>query len=276
MRILVCIKQVPDTAEIKTDPERGTLIREGVKSIMNPYDGYALEAAARIKDSDPDTEITALSMGPASAEAVLREALSVAADRAVLLTDAAFAGSDTLATGYILSKAVKKLEEENGPFDLVFCGRQAVDGDTAQVGPQLAVRLGVPYITCALTAGTADGTLVVKKQTEDGTELLEADLPALVTFTKPAWEMRHPSLKRKLAAKKAEITVLKAEDLPGFDGSKAGLGGSPTRVRRTYVPLREKGGIIIKKDSAKEAAEELFRMMKDRGIIGIKERADGI
>ena len=153
MNILVCIKQVPDTNEIKIDPETNTLVRDGVPSIINPFDGYAIEAAARIKDKNPDTRIVVLSMGPQQAEAALREALAIAADKAYLVSDRAFGGSDTLATSYILSCAIAKVEELEGvKFDAVFCGKQAIDGDTAQVGPELAELLDYPQVTYALEA----------------------------------------------------------------------------------------------------------------------------
>ncbi|MBQ4458887.1 MAG: electron transfer flavoprotein subunit beta/FixA family protein, partial [Clostridia bacterium] len=164
MNILLCVKQVPDTADIRIDPEKNVLIRKGVPSILNPFDSYALEAAARIKDKDPATKIVALSMGPPQAEAVLRECLAIAADRAYLISGRAFGGSDTLATSYILSEAIKLVSEKEGPFDAVFCGKQAIDGDTAQVGPELAEHLNLPQITYGLTCEkTDDGLKVVKE-----------------------------------------------------------------------------------------------------------------
>ncbi len=141
MNMLVCVKQVPDTTEIKIDPVNNTLIREGVPSIVNPFDGYALEAAARIKDKDPDAKIVVLSMGPEQAKAALKECLAIAADKAYLVSGRAFGGSDTLATSYIISEAIKKVEEKEGKFDVIFCGKQAIDGDTAQVGPEIAEHL---------------------------------------------------------------------------------------------------------------------------------------
>ena len=167
MKMLVCIKQVPDTTEIKINPETNTLIRDGVESILNPFDGYALEAAARIKDANPDAELVALSMGPPQAVAVLKEAISIAADGAYLVSGRKFGGSDTLATSYIISEAIKRIEETEGKFDIIFCGKQAIDGDTAQVGPEIAEHLGYPQVTYGLEA-ELDGDLVkVKKETED-------------------------------------------------------------------------------------------------------------
>ena len=206
MNILVCMKQVPDTTEIKIDPVTNTLVRDGVPSIINPFDGYALEAAARIKDKDPDTHIVVLSMGPKQAEAALREALAIAADKAYLVTDRMFGGSDTLATSYILYNAISKVEELEGvKFDAIFCGKQAIDGDTAQVGPELAELLNYPQVTYALEATNADGTLHILKEGEDGNYLIGVKTPCLITFTKPSFDPRFPTIKRKMAARKAVI-----------------------------------------------------------------------
>lgn len=262
MNILVCIKQVPDTTEIKIDPMKNTLIRDGVPSILNPFDGYALEAAARIKDAAPDTRITVLSMGPEQAKGALRECLAMAADSAYLLSDPLFGGSDTLATSYILSEAIKAVAAREGAFDAIFCGKQAIDGDTAQVGPEIAEHLGLPQVTCALEA-TLEGTLLkVKKETEFGAELLGVRMPCLVTFTKPAWDPRYASIKRKMAAKRAEIPTLTAADLPSLLLSRSGLKGSPTKVKKTFVPQRRSRGIIISEATAEASAEKLLTLLR--------------
>ena len=170
MNMLVCVKQVPDTTEIKIDPVKNTLIREGVPSIVNPFDGYALEAAARIKDKDPSAKIVVLSMGPEQAKAALKECLAIAADKAYLVSDRAFGGSDTLATSYIISETIKKVEELEGKFDVIFCGKQAIDGDTAQVGPEIAEHLGLPQITYGLEAEVDGDAIKVKKEVEEGVD----------------------------------------------------------------------------------------------------------
>ena len=205
MNIVVCVKQVPDTTEIKIDPVKNTLIREGVPSIVNPFDGYALEAAARIKDKNPDTKIVVVSMGPEQAKNALKECLAIAADKAYLVTDRAFGGSDTLATSYILMNAIKKIEELEGKFDMIFCGKQAIDGDTAQVGPEMAEHLDYPQVTYGLEAEVDGNTVKVKKETEDGAEIIGVEMPCVVTFTKPSWDPRFPTLKRTMAASRAEI-----------------------------------------------------------------------
>ena len=205
MNILVCVKQVPDTTEIKINPETNTLIRDGVPSIVNTFDAFALEAAARIKDKDPETKIVVVSMGPEQAKNALKECLAIAADKAYLVSDRVFGGSDTLATSYILSNAVGKLEELEGKFDAIFCGKQAIDGDTAQVGPELAEHLGLPQVTYALEAEAADGKLKVLKEGQDGNMIIGVQTPCVVTFTKPAWDPRYPTIKRKMAANRAQI-----------------------------------------------------------------------
>lgn len=267
MNILVCVKQVPDTTEIKIDPVKNTLIREGVPSIVNPFDGYALEAAARIKDKDPSTKIVVLSMGPEQAKAALKECLAIAADKAYLVSDRAFGGSDTLATSYILSETVKKVEELEGKFDAIFCGKQAIDGDTAQVGPEMAEHLGYPQVTYALEAEAGDGMLKVKKELEKGAEIIGVQTPCVVTFTKPAWDPRFPTIKRKLAANRADIPTLTAADLPTIDLARAGLRGSPTKVKKTFVPQKKQGGMKIKEEDNAASARKLFAALSDAGVM---------
>ena len=267
MNILVCIKQVPDTTEIKIDPTTNTLIREGVPSIVNTFDTYALETAVRLKDADPETRIVVATMGPEQAKTALKSCLSVGADKAYLVSDRAFGGSDTLATSYVLSCVVKELETREGaPFDLIFCGKQAIDGDTAQVGPELAEHLNVPQITCALEVTTEGGKIRARRETEDGYEVLEAPLPAVVTVTKTAYEPRYASVKTKMAANRAEIPTLTAADF-AIDVDRAGLKGSPTKVRKSFVPERKKGGVKLQEETGVLAAEKLTALLSDAGVI---------
>ncbi len=268
MNILVCMKQVPDTTEIKIDPETNTLIRQGVPSIVNPFDGYALEAAARIKDADPDTKIYVVTMGPEQAKDALRECLAIAADKAFLVSDRVFGGSDTLATSYIVSESIKKIEELEGfKFDAIFCGKQAIDGDTAQVGPEIAEHLDYPQVTYGLEAEVDGDMIKVKKELEDGVEIVGVKTPCLVTFTKPAWDPRYPSIKRKMAARKAEIATLTHEELPGIDLANAGLKGSPTKVKKTFVPQRKTGGMIIAEETVEDSARKLYQLLSDATLI---------
>ncbi|MEG0962061.1 MAG: electron transfer flavoprotein subunit beta/FixA family protein [Lachnospiraceae bacterium] len=267
MNILVCIKQVPDTTEIKIDPVKNTLIREGVPSIVNPFDGYALEAAARVKDIHPDAKIVTLSMGPEQAKVALKECLAIAADKAYLVSDRAFGGSDTLATSYILSVTIKKLEELEGKFDLIFCGKQAIDGDTAQVGPEIAEHLNYPQITYGLEAEVDGDTVKIRKEVEEGIEIIAAKMPCVVTFTKPSWDPRYPSIKRKMSANRAEIPTLTSADLPDIILTSAGLKGSPTKVKKTFVPQKKTGGIKINEESAVDSTHKLFQLLSDASII---------
>ncbi len=231
MKIIVCIKQVPDAKDVRLDPKTNTLAREGVQSIMNPYDQHALEEAVRIKESQGG-EVTVLSMGPPQAEEVLRQAISCGADKAVLVSDRAFAGADTWATSYTLAKAVQKI----GDFDLILCGKQAIDGDTAQVGPGLAVQLGIPYLTCIQKIREIqENELVMERMMDDGYDVVAVSSPVLLTVVKDLNEPRVPSLKGKMKSKKASIEVLSAEDI-GADPARIGLGGSPTQVVDVFPP----------------------------------------
>jgi electron transfer flavoprotein alpha/beta subunit len=267
MNILVCVKQVPDTTEIKIDPVKNTLIRDGVPSIVNPFDGYALEAAARIKDKNPDTKIVVVCMGPEQAKAALKECLAIAADQAYLVSGREFGGSDTLATSYILSETIKELEKREGKFDAIFCGKQAIDGDTAQVGPEIAEHLGLPQVTYGLEAEVEGDLVKVRKECEDGIEIIGAKMPCVVTFTKPSFDPRYPTIKRKMAANRANIPTLAPADLETIDLTRCGLGGSPTKVKKTFVPQKKKGGMKIKEEDNEASAKKLFQVLSDAAVL---------
>jgi len=231
MNIIVCIKQVPETQEVRLDPVTHTLKREGVKSIINPFDLYALEEGLRVREARGG-RVTVLTMGPPQAESALREALTYGADQAVLLSDKAFAGADTWATSLTLARGIAKL----GGADLVFCGKQAIDGDTAQVGPEVATFLDIPYVSWARRLEfAADGLLRVERLLDHGYDLLEVDLPALITVVKEINEPRVPSFKAKLKAKSAPIPVYGAADLD-LDPATVGLTGSYTQVVKVFPP----------------------------------------
>lgn len=262
MDILVCVKQVPDTTEIKINYETNTLIREGVPSIVNPFDAYALEVAVRLKEKHGGT-VTVLSMGPDQAKAALKECLSVGADKAYLLSDRAFGGSDTLATSYILASAIHSL----GKFDLIMCGKQAIDGDTAQVGPEIAEHLDITQVTYALDADvTEDGKVIVKKETETGYEMVETQIPALLTVVKTEFEPRMASVKAKIAANRKPIDVITSQDIT-IDLSRAGLKGSPTKVKKTYTPPMKGDSVVIKEETAKESVDKLISILDEKSII---------
>ena len=267
MNILVCVKQVPDTTEIKIDPVKHTLIRDGVPSIVNPYDTYALENAARLKDKDKDTKIVVLSMGPEQAKAALKECLAIAADKAYLVTDRAFGGSDTLATSYILSNAIRYVESIEGKFDAIFCGKQAIDGDTAQVGPEIAEHLGYPQVTYALEVEAADNTLNVIQQGPENKQVINVDLPCVVTFTQPSFEVRYPTIRRKMAANRAQIPNVTAAELEGIALERCGLKGSPTHVKSTFVPVHESNLVLIKEETLEDSAKKLANVLSDAHII---------
>lgn len=266
MNILVCIKQVPDTAEIKIDPVSHTMIRAGVPSIVNPYDRFALELAARIKDEVPGTTITVLSMGPDQTREALKTCLAVGADSAYLISDRAFAGSDTLATSYALSAAIKSISQKSQPFDLVFCGKQSIDGETAQVGPELAEHLDLPQVTCALDVVLHKDAVRVKRETDKGFEILEVQTPAVITVAKTVIEPRFPTIKSKLAAMRAAIHVMTSGDLP-IDRTQIGLAGSPTLVKETFTPQLNKQGVIVREDTNEKSARKLAALLCDAGLI---------
>jgi electron transfer flavoprotein beta subunit len=231
MDIIVCIKQVPETTDVRIDEETNTLIREGVPSIVNPFDAYAIEEAVKIKERCGG-KVTAISMGPPQAKEALKETIALGVDEAVLLSDRAFAGSDTLATAYTLSKGIEKL----GSYDLIICGKQASDGDTAQVGPGIAERLNIPFVAFVRKIESIEADVIkVERLMEDGYEVIEMPLPALLTVVKEINVPRLPSLKGMMRSKKAEIPVLTADGLEG-DENKLGLNGSPTEVIRIFTP----------------------------------------
>jgi len=263
MKAVVLIKQVPDTTDVRIDRETNTLIREGVPSIINPFDMYAIEEGLRIVEAAGDGSVTVMSMGPPQVEDALREALSLGVDDAVLLSDRAFAGSDTWSTSYTLAAGIRKLDD----YDIVLCGKQAIDGDTAQVGPGVAQFLGVPQVTYARNIVVEDGAATVERMLEDGYDVVRVPLPAVVTVVKDINEPRLPSLKGKMKAKKAEITVWSSDDLT-VDEGELGLDGSPTRVVRVFAPEEREGGTIFEgevADTVEQLTAELVPFLKGEG-----------
>jgi len=260
MNIIVCIKQVPETTEVRINPETNTLIREGVKSIINPFDMYAIEEAVRLKERFGG-KITAVTMGPPQAEAALKEAISMGVDEGVLVCDRAFAGSDTWATSYTLAGAIKKL----GEFDLVLCGKQASDGDTAQVGPGISAHLNIPQVTYVKKIEEIkDKNMRVERMLEEGFEIIETPLPALLTVVKEINEPRIPSLKGMMRAKSAKISVWGQKDL-NLDPQNIGLCGSPTQVVKIFTPPQRTGGQILQGETH-EIAAKLVDLIKNEVI----------
>jgi len=256
MNIIVCIKQVPETTEVRINPETNTLIREGVKSIINPFDMYAIEEAALLKERFGG-KVTVITMGPPQAEAALREAISMGADEGILVCDRAFAGSDTWATSYTLSGAIKKI----GAFDLIICGKQASDGDTAQVGPGISAHLDIPQVTYVKKVEEAkEKSMRVERMMEEGFEIIETPLPAVITVVKEINEPRIPSLKGMMRAKSAKITTWGQKDLE-LDPQNIGLCGSPTQVVKIFTPPQRTGGQMLTGEPA-EVAEQLVGLIK--------------
>ncbi|MDD5449602.1 MAG: electron transfer flavoprotein subunit beta/FixA family protein [Candidatus Omnitrophica bacterium] len=255
MKIIVCIKQVPNSADVKIDPKTNTLIREGVESVINPFDTYAIEEAVRLKERFAGT-ITIITMGPPQAEAALREALSLGCDEAILISDRAFAGSDTWATSYTLSSAIKKI----GSYDLILCGKQASDGDTAQVGPGVATHLDIPQVTYVKKIEEINGEKArVERLVEDGYEIVEVSLPCLFTVVKEINVPRLPSLKGKIKAKAAKVAVWNAASLE-CDPKRLGLEGSPTKVMKIFNPPPRKGAVKITGEP-EEAVDKLIELL---------------
>lgn len=264
MNIYVCVKQVPNTNEVKIDPVKNTLIRDNVESILNHDDANALEEALRLKE-EWGAHVTVLTMGPPQAEEVLRECLAMGADQAVLITDRAFGGSDTWATSNILASAISKLSEER-PADIIFAGRQAIDGDTAQVGPQIAEKLGIPQATYVQKADIyEDNILHVQRQLEDGYELLELKMPVLLTAIKELNSPRYMTVTGIYSAYEKKIEILGFHDLD-VDERQIGLKASPTRVMRSFVPEPKSRGMIFKGE-IKSQVLQLAHELKEKHII---------
>lgn len=267
MNICVCVKQVPDTAEIRIDPDTNTLIRNGVPSVVNPFDLYALETAFQLKE-EKSGKIWIISMGPVQAEKAVRTCLEMGADEGVLISGRAFGGSDTFSTSYVLSVGIRTLEKmENIKFDLVLCGRQAIDGDTAQVGPELAEHLGISQITMAQKIFWDQEKLVVKRGAREGYELMTTELPALITVLKSEIPPRCPTVKTKMAARKKTIVVLDETKMEKIILEYCGLKGSPTRVISTYVPIIKKKGYLIENKESRDAVEELVTILRKDGVL---------
>jgi len=261
VKIVVCVKQVPATNDAKIDPVTKRIIREGIKSIMNPFDLYALEEGVRLKE-EFGGEVIALSMGPPKAEAVLREALSAGADHAILLSDKAFGGSDTWATSYALAKAIEKI----GDVDLVICGKQAIDGDTAQVGPGIAAHLNWMQAACVMSVDVKGSGIIVKRMHEEGHDICQLSLPAVITVVKDINTPRVPTLRGRLAALKYQLPVWTPADI-GADPEKLGLNGSPTRVVKTQPPDPRQNNTIRIEGTPRECARSLVHELRLRSLI---------
>ncbi len=262
MKIIVCIKQVPEITEVKIDPETHTLVREGVPSVLNPFDEFAVEEALRIREKHGG-EVTVMTMGPPQAREALVKCLAMGADKGVLLTDRAFAGADTWATAYTLALAIRKME-----YDIIFCGKQAIDGDTAQVGPELAENLGIPQITFVKKVEIDEKTrkITAHRETEEGYAVLECRLPALLTAIKGLNEPRLPTLMGIMNANKKEIKSVTAADL-NVAPEQLGLKGSFTEVVDIFAPEPRGKGIVITESDPSNAAKKIVDFLKAKAIV---------
>ena len=261
MNIIVCLKQVPGTTQVKIDPQTSTLVRQGIKNITNPFDAYALEEGVRLRERYGG-RVTAITMGPPQAEEVLREAISTGADEAILLSDSAFAGADTLATACTLAQAINKI----GEYDLVICGRQTIDGDTGQVGPELAEMLKIPGATYVSQIEEIEkGRMRLKRMVEDGHEVIEVLLPAVITVVKEINVPRLPSLRGLAKAKSAVIPTWTAQEL-GIDQNMTGLAGSATQVIKVFFPQRAGSGEILE-GSLESQVASLIDKLREAKLI---------
>lgn len=265
LKIIVCAKQVPDTNEIKIDPVKNTLIREGVPSILNHDDANALEEALKIKDMYPDTHITVITMGPPQAKDMLIECMAMGADEGILASDRALGGSDTWATSNALSAVIEKI----GEYDIIFAGRQAIDGDTAQVGPQIAEKLNIPQVTYVsefeMDKNMKD--ITVKRALEDGYEVIKIQTPCMLTAIKELNNPRYMTVGGIFEACKKEIPTWGAKDLGVDPVKEVGLDASPTNVFRSFTPAPKGKGIMIEADSNQEAAQKLLINLKAKHVI---------
>ncbi len=261
MNIIVLVKQVPDTSEVKINRETNTLIRDGVPSIINPFDMFAIEEALRLREQHGG-KVTAVTMGPPQAADALKEAVAMGVDDVVLFSDRAFAGADTWATSYTLAQGIKKI----GSYDLVIAGKQAIDGDTAQVGPETADMLGIPFIAyIKKIEAIADGKMTVERMMDDGYDVVESSLPALITVVKEINQPRLPSLKGKMKAKSLKVATLTAKDI-GADENMLGLKGSPTKVVRIFPPA-PRGQREILSGTIEQQVEQVVKKLKEQSLI---------
>lgn len=261
MNIVVCIKQVPGTTQVKINPETGTLIRDGVEAVVNPFDEYAIEEALRIKERVGGT-VKIVTMGPPQAESILRGAISMGADEGYLVSGREFAGSDTWATSYTISNAIKTL----GKVDLIICGKQAIDGDTAQVGPGISEMLDIPYVAWVRKVeDVSEKSIKVQRMMEEGYDVVEMPLPGLITVVKEINTPRMASLKGKMKAKTAQIHVINVGSMT-VDASRLGLKGSPTQVFRSFVPERKSGGEKISGEVS-VLVSKIHSTIQDLGVV---------
>ena len=266
MQAIVCVKSVPDTTEVRFDPETNTLMRDQVESIINPFDTYAIEEALRLKESHGGM-VTVITMGPPQAQKELKEAIAMGCDEAVFLCAPEFAGSDTWATAYTLAQAIDKL----GDYDIILCGKQAMDGDTGQVGPGIANQLGIPQLTYVFSVRDIDfdaRTIVVERLLEEGREVVRTRLPALLTVVKDINQPRYPTFRGIRRARRMEIPIWTSADMQGMDSARLGLDGSPTQVIKVFTPAKREGSVEIIEGNGVQGAAGILadRLLSDKVV----------
>ncbi len=263
MRIVTCIKQVPASSKVDVDPITGVLIRDGFNVKMNPYDLYALEASFSIKNKTNNCTIQAITMGPISAKEVLEEALYMGSDEATLVSDRRFAGADVLATSYTLSQLIRHIKE----YDIVICGKQTTDGDTAQVGPEIAEFLNIPHVPYVVEVlEVTDNSIIVRSSFDEHDEVTEVLYPCLLTIEKGIQVPRLPSYNRKTQMKDYDIKTITLAQLPDKNPDHYGLNGSPTRVEEIFPPNKRTDSILVE-GTRTELAETLFKILKDNKYV---------
>ncbi|NMD72780.1 electron transfer flavoprotein subunit beta/FixA family protein [Bacillus sp. DNRA2] len=268
MHVLVCVKQVPDTKIIKINPKTNTLDRRSAPAILNPYDGHAMQEAAKIKREVGGT-ISVLSMGPPQATAVIKKSIEIGADRGYLISDRAFAGADTLATSYALSKAIERIAEEH-PIDLIICGKHAIDGDTGQVGPGIARRVDIPPITNVIEIveiNKPENKIIVKRKVTDGYELIESKFPCLITVEKEINDIEYAPMPNMLKAARYEPMIWSVTDLHNVDRAQLGLKGSPTIVGKMFTPPRPEGGKKLEGTSDEQVNQLVDLLMEQKHLF---------
>ncbi|NRD78673.1 electron transfer flavoprotein subunit beta/FixA family protein [Bacillus sp. BRMEA1] len=264
MHIVVCVKQVPDTKIIKINPKTNTLDRRSAPAILNPYDAHAVQEAVKIKEKTGGI-ISVLSMGPPQATAVIKKSIEIGADRGFLITDRAFAGADTLATSYALSKALERINKEL-PVDIIICGKHAIDGDTGQVGPGIARRMDIPPVTSVIAVeevNVKEKTVLIKRKLTSGYELIQAELPCLLTVEKEINEIEYPPMPNMINAARYEPIIWAVSDLENVDHAQLGLKGSPTIVGKMFTPPRPEGGKKFE-GTADEQVSQLMDILQDK------------
>lgn len=271
MHIVVCVKQVPDTKIIKINPKTNTLDRRSAPAILNPYDAHAVQEAVKIKEKTGGT-ISVLSMGPPQATAVIKKSVEIGADRGYLISDRAFAGADTLATSYALSKALERINKEL-PVDMIICGKHAIDGDTGQVGPGIARRMDIPPVTNVIDVSEVnleEKTVLIKRKLTNGYELIQSELPCLLTVEKEINDIEYSPMTNMIKAARYEPVIWAVSDLENVERTQLGLKGSPTIVGKMFTPPRPEGGKKLEGSADEQVSQLMEILMEKKDLLTVQ------